>query len=213
VSRVRVVIAEDHGVVRAGLHALLDTMPRVEVVGEAGDGNEALALLAKLRPDVLLLDVSMPGLGGIEAARRAQRAHPQTRVLFLSMHSDREYVRQALGAGAAGYLLKSADRAELELALSAAARGGVWLSPGVAATVVDDAMRGRDTTPVLTPRQSEILQLIALGQSTKEIASHLKLSAKTVESHRAQIMERLDIRHVAGLVRYAIRVGLVAPEV
>jgi DNA-binding NarL/FixJ family response regulator len=212
----RVVIADDHSLFRAGLRALLSGFEGVEVVGEARDGREALALLKELNPDVLMTDIAMPGLNGLEAAGRVAQDFPDIRVLILSMHATEEYVLQALRAGAAGYLLKEADPSELELALRAVARGETYLTPSVSKHVISDYLKrlGDQGTPadLLTPRQREILQLIAEGHSTKEIAATLHLGVKTVETHRAQLMERLDIRDVAGLVRYAIRIGLVSPD-
>jgi DNA-binding NarL/FixJ family response regulator len=203
----RVVLADDHALVRAGLRSLLEGIEDVEVVGEAGDGDEALQRVQALRPDVVLMDISMPGLNGIEAIRRLAKLRARPRVLVLTMHSDKEYVRAALAAGADGYLLKTAERGELVAALAALARGKGWLSPSIARVVIDDIVRVEkvEDPPVLTPRQSEVLQLIAEGNSTKEIARRLQISVKTIETHRAQIMERLDIHNVAGLVQYAIR--------
>jgi len=186
------------------------------VVAEASDGREALALAATHRPHVLLMDIAMPGLNGLEAAARLARELPEVRVIILSMHASEEYVLQALRAGAAGYLLKGAGPAELELAVRAAARGETYLSPSMSRHVVDDYLRrtgaAASSPDPLTPRQREILQLIAEGHTTKGVASKLGLSVKTVETHRMQLMERLDIHDVAGLVRYAIRIGLVTPE-
>ena len=211
---VRVLLAEDHALVRAGLRSLLKELGGVEVVGEAGDGHEALRLVAELRPDVVLLDISMPGLSGLEVAARVVREHPDTKVLVLSMHRNEEYVLEALRAGAAGYLLKDADAAELKLALRAVARGDRYLDPAVSATVINALKDGSPNAdgPLhrLTSRQREILQLIAEGHSTKDIARKLDLGIKTVETHRAKLMRRLGVHHVAGLVRYAIRVGLVS---
>ena len=211
---VRVLLAEDHALMRAGLRSLLKELGGVEVVGEAGEGHEALRLVAELRPDVVLLDISMPGLGGLEVAARVVREHPDTKVLVLSMHRNEEYVLEALRAGAAGYLLKDADAVQLELALRAVARGDRYLDPAVSATVINALKEGAPSAggPYgrLTPRQREILQLIAEGNSTKDIARKLDLSIKTVETHRAKLMRRLGVHHVAGLVRYAIRVGLVS---
>jgi DNA-binding NarL/FixJ family response regulator len=207
----RILIVDDHALVRAGLSALLATIADVEVVSEAADGNEALLRIDELHPDVVLMDISMPGLNGIEAIRRITKLRPHPRVLVLTMHTDREYVRAALAAGASGYLLKTAERDELETALGALGRSKGWLSPSIAKVVIDDIVRvdkAPDSSP-LTPRQREVLQLIAEGQSTKEIARRLQLSVKTIETHRAQIMLRLDIHHIAGLVQYAIRQKIV----
>jgi DNA-binding NarL/FixJ family response regulator len=207
-NRHRVLLADDHALVRAGLRALLDRIPNVEVVGEAEHGAEAVKLAAQLRPDVVMMDVSMPILNGIEATRRTLKLRPRPRVLMLSMHDDTEYVRMALSAGASGYLLKTASRRELELALAAVIRGEIWISPSIARTVVDDIGRSASHDE-LTPRQREILQLIAEGHTTKQIARRLHIGVKTVETHRAQLMERLDIHNIAGLVRYAIRSGII----
>ena len=216
-SALRVVLVDDHALVRAGLCALLGEMAGVSVVAEAGDGREALQLIREHKPDIALLDISLPGLNGLEVAARVAKEHPATRVIILSMHGDDESVRRALTAGAAGYLLKNSDRSELELALRTVARGDAWLSPAVTKKVVTAFAEGarspaQGAFEVLTPRQREVLQLIAEGHSTKEIAGRLDLSPKTVETHRTELMERLDIHGVAGLVRYAIQVGLVQPE-
>jgi DNA-binding NarL/FixJ family response regulator len=210
----RTLLADDHALVRAGLRSLLEEMAGVEVVAEAADGHEALRLIGELKPDVAFLDISMPGLNGLDTAERATREHPRTRVIILSMHVDDEYVRRALVAGAAGYLLKNSDRSELEMALRAVARGETWLTPEVSSRVVAAYARGEmpaasGPLELLTRRQREVLQLIAEGLSTKEIAHRLDVSVKTVESHRTELMDRLDIHGVAGLVRYAIRVGIV----
>src|ERR1043165_2464345 len=208
-NRPRVLLADDHALVRAGLRALLDRLPNVEVVGEAEHGAEAVKLAAQLRPDVVLMDVSMPILNGIEATRRMGKLRPRPRVLMVSMHDDTEYVRKALSAGASGYLMKTAPRRELEAALAAVIRGEIWISPSIARTVVDDLGRRPAHHDELTPRQREILQLIAEGPTTNQIAKRLHIGVKTVETHRAQLMERLDIHNIAGLVRYAIRSGII----
>jgi DNA-binding NarL/FixJ family response regulator len=211
----RVLIADDHSLVRAGIRSLLESLDGVQVVGEAADGSEALRLIGEQAPDLALLDISMPGLNGLEATARATKEHPQTRVIVLSMHADDEYVYRAFRAGAIGYLLKNADRGELELAVRAAARGEAWLSPAISRKVIAAFADGRwtkDPVEVLTPRQREILQLVAEGHSTKDIAYRLNLSVKTVESHRGQLMDRLGIHDVSGLVRYAIRLGIVRAE-
>jgi DNA-binding NarL/FixJ family response regulator len=213
---IRVLLADDHALVRAGFRALLQSIPDMQVVAEASDGYEALRLVAEHQPSVVLMDIAMPGLNGLEAAARLAREFPHVRVIILSMHLSEEYVLQALHAGAAGYLLKDADAAELELALRAIVRGEVYLSPAVSKQVVADYIRRTGGEPSslegLTPRQREVLQLIAEGHTTKEIAQRLDVSVKTVDTHRTQLMERLDIHDVAGLVRYAIRMGLVDPD-
>jgi DNA-binding NarL/FixJ family response regulator len=213
VSRTRILLADDHTLVRAGLRALVESIDGAEVVGESGEGRETLELIGTLRPDVVLLDIGMPGLNGLEVARRAAEASPRTRVIILSMHAEASYVRQALQAGVAGYLLKGAAVAELPLALASVMRGETYLTPRVSRTVVEgmlgDAAPGADPLAGLTQRQREILQLIAEGRSTKEIAGILDVSVKTVETHRARLMERLGIYDVAGLVRFAIKAGLV----
>lgn len=212
----RVLLADDHTLVRAGLRALLDGIPDLAVVAETGDGREALDLIGTHRPDVALLDITMPGLNGLEVATRAGEVSPRTRILVLSMHAAPAYVAQALRAGVAGYLLKDAAAAELAVAIAAVARGESYLSPAISKQVVDGFLRGaapvEDPLAALTPRQREILQLIAEGRSTKQIASDLDVSVKTVETHRAQLMERLDIHDVPGLVRFAIRSGIVSSE-
>lgn len=215
IKTIRLVIAEDHTLVRAGLRSLLGELPWVDVVGEAADGREALRLVAETKPHVVLMDITMSDLNGLEATARLTRQHPATRVIILSMHSNEEYVRRALGVGAAGYMLKDSERSELELALKSVARGGSYLSPAVSRPVITDYAERASRDPVgrLTPRQREILQLIAEGYSTREIAAKLDLSAKTIETHRAQLMSRLDIHDVAGLVRYAIRAGVASAEV
>lgn len=213
---IRVVLADDHALVRAGIRSLLSAIPGVEVVGEARDGHEVIQLVDTLQPRLVLMDIAMPGLNGLEATARIVKSHPRTAVIILSMHAAEEYALQALRAGAAGYLLKGADLAELELAVSAVARGETYLSPAMSKHLITDYRRRvadqADPLARLTPRHREVLQLVAEGRTTKEIAAKLKLSVKTIETHRAQLMDRLDIHDVAGLVRFAIRVGLIAPE-
>jgi len=214
-TAIRVLLADDHALFRAGVRSLLLAIEGVEIVGEARDGHEALRMVAECKPDVLLLDVSLPELNGIEVAERL-RDKPGTRVLILSMFANEEFVLRSLRAGAAGYLLKDSSVVELEAALRSVADGGSYLSPAVSGHVLAAYMRrvGEEVPaePTLTPRQREVLQLIAEGHGTKEIAARLCLSAKTVETHRAQLMERLGIRDVAGLVRYAIRAGIVSAD-
>lgn len=213
---IRVLLADDHTLVRAGIRRLLESIVGVEVVGEAGEGHEAVRLAEALRPDVILLDVGMPGLNGLEAAGHLASFDASIHVLILSMHNSEEYVLRALRAGCAGYLLKGSAVSELEVAVRAAARGETYLSPAVSKQVVADYVRrmggARDPLDALTPRQREILQLVAEGHTSKDIAQRLGLSFKTVEGHRAQVMERVGVHDVAGLVRFAVRVGLVSPE-
>ncbi len=211
---VRVLLADDHTLVRAGLRKLLESIVGMEVVGECGDGLELLALAETLQPDLVLMDIAMPGLNGLEATARVLKQWPQTRVLILSMHQNEEYVRQALRHGAVAYLLKDAAPMELELAIQAVLQGGTYLSPAVSKGVLSDyvqRLRGEDPgADVLTPRQREVLQLIAEGHSSKEVARRLDLSVKTVETHRSLLMKQLDIHEVTGLVRYAMRLGLLS---
>lgn len=213
---IRLVIADDHALVRAGIRALLEGLEGISVVAEAGDGRAALGLVRAHRPDILLADIAMPLTNGLELAASVTRDLPSTRVIILSMHSSEEYADRALQAGAVGYLLKDAGLAELELAVRAVARGETYLSPAVSKHVIAEYL-GRTAgthprTSPLTPRQQEILRLIAEGETTKAIARRLGISVKTVETHRAQMMDRLDIRDVASLVRYAIRTGLIGSE-
>lgn len=213
---VRVLLADDHVLVRTGIKMVLQGIEGVEVVGEASDGREAVAAAAKLRPRIVLMDISMQNLNGLEATAQIRREQPDTRVIILSMSADELHVSQALRAGAAGYLLKDATPEELALALSAVDAGNTYLTPRVSKQVIDGFVgrlgEGESSLDALTPRQREILQLIAEGQGTKEIAFKLGLSVKTVETHRAQIMDRLNIRDVPGLTRFAIRTGLVSPD-
>jgi DNA-binding NarL/FixJ family response regulator len=211
---VRVLLVDDHALVRAGIRALLEGLDGVSVVAEAGNGNDVLALARQHSPDVVLLDISMPGLNGLDASMQLRQELPGVRVVILSMHANEEYVLQALRAGAAGYMLKDSATAELELALKAVMQGETYLSPPISKQVVEGYVQRVGTEQPeadnLTPRQRQVLQLIAEGHSTKEIAYRLELSVKTVETHRAQLMERLQIRDIAGLVKYAIRSGLVS---
>lgn len=214
--KTRVLLADDHVLVRAGIRALLDTMHDIEVIGEVGDGREALEFIKRDKPDIVLMDISMSGLNGLDATAIVARDHPDTRVIILSMHAGEASVQRALGAGAAGYLLKEAAVGELPLAIGAVMSGKRFISPAISSIVVDGFLsaRDRETGPLqsLTLRQREILQLLAEGRSAKEVAFALGLSVKTVESHRRQIMERLQIFDLAGLVRFAIRAGLVSPD-
>jgi DNA-binding NarL/FixJ family response regulator len=213
---IRILLADDHTLVRAGIRSLVQALPGIQVVAEAGDGREALSLVETHQPDVALLDIAMPGLNGLEVAAQVADNFPFVRVIILSMHATEEYVLRALRAGASGYLLKDADTSELELAIKAVTRGETYLSPAVSKHVTEYVRRvGEETHSTLerlTPRQREVLQLVAEGYTTQEIARMLNLSVKTVETHRTQLMERLDIHDIAGLVRYAVREGLVILE-
>ncbi len=215
-NAVRVLLADDHVLVRTGIRMLLQSIEGVTVVGEASDGRQAVELAATLRPRIVLMDISMQNLNGLEATAQIRREQPDTRVIILSMSADEAHVMQALRAGAAGYLLKDATPEELALALTAVESGNTYLTPRVSRQVVDGYIgrlaEGETTLDALTPRQREILQLIAEGQGTKEIAYKLGLSVKTVETHRSQIMDRLNIRDVPGLTRFAIRNGMVSPD-
>jgi len=218
---IQVLLADDHVLMRAGISALLQRIPDLTVVAEADDGRAALQLIATHHPNIVLLDISMPELNGLEVAERVAHEFPAVRVIILSMHATSDYVLKAMRVGASGYLLKGARLAELELAITSVARGETYLSPAAAKHVIggyrdqaSGAVPAADAQAAerLTARQREILQLIAEGKTTKEIAQVLTLSAKTVEMHRAQLMERLDIHDVAGLVRYALRTGIIAGD-
>jgi DNA-binding NarL/FixJ family response regulator len=215
-AAIRTMLVDDHQLFRAGIRSLLQTLSDIEVVAEAGDGREALRLIASHRPDVVLMDIMMPGLNGLDTATRVTRSDPATRVIMLSMNAGEDSVLQALRAGAAGYLVKTADPAELELAIRAVARGETFLSSAISQHVVAACLArdGGEQTSLerLTPRQREVLQLVAEGNSTKLISRRLGVSVKTVETYRSQLMEVLDVHDIAGLTRYAIRKGLVSPE-
>lgn len=213
VSPIRVVLAEDHELVRAGIRALLEKMPGVKVVGEASNGREALALVRSKRPSLVLMDIAMPGLGGLETLPRITKTFPSTKVVMLSAYGTEEYVIRAFRAGASGYMLKYAATPELEMVIRSIAQDKIYLSPAISRIIMNRYLERVDhaVSPLerLTSRQREILQLIAEAKSTKEIAFTLEISVKTVESHRLQLMARLDIHDVPSLVRYAVRNGLV----
>jgi DNA-binding NarL/FixJ family response regulator len=216
VSAIRVILADDHRLVRAGLRALLEKLPGIEVVGEADNGRQALELIKTTAPNLILLDISMAELGGLETLPRIVKDFPAVKVLILSAHANEEYVLRALRSGAAGYMLKDAATAELQLAIDSVTKDKTYLSPSLSRTVIDSYLErvGGPFSPLehLTPRQREILQLIAEGRNTKEIAHTLGISVKTVEAHRLQLMARLSIHDLPGLVRYAVRSGLVSAE-
>lgn len=209
----RVVIADDHVLVRSGIRLLVESLADVEVVAETGDGLETLKLVRALAPDVLLLDLTLPGLNGLVVLERLRTIPGSPQVIVLSMHSGPEYVARALNSGAAGYLVKDSAFDELAAALHAVRHQRHYLSRALDPEIIDRFRarfeKGGDELSVLTPRQRQILQLIAEGHGTRQIAQRLHVSVKTVETHRAQLMERLGIRDVAGLVRFAVRIGLV----
>jgi len=208
---IRILLAEDHVMVRQGLRVLLEQAGMV-VIGEAADGQEALRLAHEHQPDVAVLDIAMPHLNGLETARRLRETVPQTKIVLLTMHTEEPYVLEALQAGTVGYVLKTQAAVDIVQAIRAAMQGAIYLSPRVANAVVQAYLTGSRLPPdPLTSRGREILQRIAEGQTTKELASHLGLSVKTVESHRSNLMRKLDMHETASLVRYAIRRGLTAP--
>lgn len=211
--RIRILIADDHKIVRDGLRSLLEKQPNMEVVAEAENGRKAVSLAIRRRPQVVIMDISMPDLNGIEATRQMLKELPDLKVIALSMHSDRRYILGMFQAGAAGFLLKDCAFQELASAIDTVAANKPYLSPSIARTVLEDFVRGpassRPSAPdVLTAREREVLQLLAEGWSTKKIASHLHVSAKTVETHRRRIMEKLGLKGIAELTKYAIREGL-----
>jgi DNA-binding NarL/FixJ family response regulator len=214
VRNIRVLIADDHALVRAGIRALLEEFAGIEVVAEAADGRAAVGLTGERAPDVVLMDITMPDLNGLEAAARIVKQYPTTRVLVVSMHTDEVFVARALAAGATGYVIKGASESELEVAVRSVAGGQRYLSPAISQDLVSEYLRRgateRAAVDGLSPRQREVLQLIAEGRSTRAIAERLGVSVKTVESHRLQLIRRLGIRDVPGLVRIATLAGLVS---
>ncbi len=210
---IRVLLAEDHTVVRQGLRRILQTDDQIEIVAEVGDGRAALEAIEKLQPGVAIVDISLPSMNGIEVTRQAAKVSPATRILILSMHAEDAYIRQALKAGAQGYLLKDADDQDLLKAVVALHRGGSYFSPGVSRVILQGYL-SEDAGPAdelssLSDREREVLPLIAEGRSSKEVAQMLNLSLSTVESHRKHIMEKLDLHNTAALVRFAVRKGLI----
>jgi DNA-binding NarL/FixJ family response regulator len=208
-------LADDHGIVRRGLKSLLESQPGLEVVGEAADGQEALRLCGELSPDLLIIDISMPLMNGIEVASRAHKLEPAPAVIILSMHADESYIMRALGAGARGYLVKDATDEDLLPAVRAVAAGKPFFSPTVAAVLMEDYVRQlrarglSDSYDLLTDREREILQLLAEGRSNKEVASLLDVGLSTVETHRANLMQKLNLHNTAEIVLYAVRKGII----
>ncbi len=216
-SKIKVLLVEDHTIVRKGLRSLLDAEPEIEVVGEAEDGRQAVERVKQLTPDVVLMDITMPVLNGLEATRQIKKTHPNTRVLILTVHSTEEYIFQILRAGASGYLVKQAAVPELISAIQAVYRGDSYLSPAVSRILVEEYSRTAEATTMdhfdkLTGRERQVLQLVAEGRSSRDIAHLLGISIKTVEAHRAHIMEKLDLHTAADLTRYAIRKGVIQPD-
>lgn len=209
-ENIKVLIADDHSLVRAGVRLLIEGLEGIDVVGETGDGNEIPILIQKNEPDIVLLDISMPGVNSLDFCKRLISIYSNIKIIILSMHSNEEYVKQALRNGVKGYLLKDSAISELEIAIRSVYRGEVYLSPQVSKILVEDYLeKAKDPLDVLTERQREVLRLIAEGYSTKEIANTLGISAKTVETHKAQIMEKLNIYDTVGLVKFAIKTGLI----
>ena len=207
---IRVLLADDHAMVRKGFRLILEAQPDMEIAGEAGNGREAVELAEKLHPDVVVMDVAMPELNGIEATRRLASSSPHTRVLALSMHKDSVYVREILRAGARGYLLKDSIDTDLISAVRAVAKGDGYISPGVSDAVLTDYRRHvTDPLDLLTSREREVLQMIAESKTNKEIAASLNLSIYTVEAQRGKIMEKLNLHSTGELVRFAVRHGLI----
>lgn len=221
----RVLLADDHDILRHGLKMLLSLQPDIEVVGEARTGREAVEQVMTLRPDVVVLDISMPDIDGLQACREIRQRAPSTQVLILTMHESEEYFFQALRAGAVGYLIKRAAPPDLHMAILSVAQGGAFLYPGLAKALVrvytaapaqllpeSEGQRMAEELRVLSPREREVLRLVAEGHTNQEIADQLVLSIKTVQAHRANVMEKLGLENVAQLVRFAIRYGLLPPD-
>jgi DNA-binding NarL/FixJ family response regulator len=212
-STAKVLLVEDHIVVRQGIKALLSDDPDLEIVGEADNGREALNMVSDLQPNIVLMDISMPGLNGIEATRQLRQIYPEIKVVILSMHANEEYVFQVLQAGASGYVLKQSDSSEVLTAIRAALSGGSFLSPPISRTVIEDyvhraEVRGQgEDLDILTSREREVLQLLAEGLPNREIAKQLNISVKTVETHRSNMMNKLDVKNKTELIKYAFRKG------
>ena len=216
-SKQRIVIAEDHTILREGLRALISANPRLDVVGEAQDGREAVRCVERFTPDLILVDLSMPKMNGIEAIREMRKRWPDMRILALTVHKSEEYILATLQAGANGYVLKDATHAELMIAIDSVLGGKPYLSPGVSEKIIEGYLEGKKTSEptspwdTLTPREREVLKLIAEGYKNREIADMLCISVKTVEKHRANLMEKLDLHNAAALTAFAMDKGLITP--
>ena len=215
-NKIRVLLADDHAIVREGVRSLLAAQTDMEVVGEAANGMEAVELARSLQPDMVLMDIGMPGMNGLEATRALKTAQPETHVLVLTMHEDEEYFFHILAAGASGYLLKGAGSAELLSAIRAVRQGGVYLYPTMAKKLMRDYLKGQESgmggEDPLTPREREVLKLIAAGKTNREIADELVLSINTVQTHRLHLMEKLNLHNRTELIKYAMRRGLIDTE-
>lgn len=215
-SKIRVFLAEDHTIVRKGIRSLLDGQPGVEVIGEAANGREAVEQVAKLQPDIVLMDITMPELNGLEATRRIKKDHPHIKVLVLTMYTNEEYIHQLLQAGASGYLDKHTAPNELLSAIMAVSQGNPYLSPSISKTIIEEYLRQADEAHLeddfdkLSSREREVLQLLAEGDSYKDVAKKLHISEKTVGVHRVNIMEKLNLSNSTELVKYAIRKGIIS---
>jgi len=213
--KIKIMIADDHTIVRQGMKKLLETYPELQVVGESQDGDETVELVKKLLPDIVIMDISMPGLNGLDATRQIKKRAPEVKILILTMHAEKEYIFKILQSGASGYLLKGSAIDELVTAIHAVDRGESYLSPPVSKSIIEDYVGGgaKSRSPMksqpLTTREREVLQLIAEGHTSKSIATRLSLSSKTIETHRSHIMQKLNIHNAAGLIRYAIQRGWV----
>jgi two-component system response regulator NreC len=214
--KIRVLLADDHNLIRAGLRRVVESQTEFTVAGEAEDGRQAVAMAEQLKPDVVVMDIGMPLLNGIEAARQIRAAFPETQIVMLSMHSDEGYVLRALKAGAKAYLLKDSAEADLASAIRAAADGKSFFSPAVGKVLLEDYMRklqrtgAEDSYELLSPREREVLQLVAEGKSSKEVANLLDVSVYTVETHRARVMQKLNLRGIPELTLYAVRKGIIS---
>ena len=213
-SKIKILVVDDHAIMRDGIHALIDLHDDIEVVGEASDGKEAIEKVRELAPDVVIMDIAMPGMDGLEAARRIRKRNPEVKVLVLTQHDHKEYVLSAIKVGVAGYLPKRAVSSELVSAIRAVHRGESFLYPSAATALIQDYLRKGEVEPYdyLTEREREILKLIAEGHTSREIANMLFISLKTVQGHRTKVMEKLDIHNRTELIRYAMRKGLVSMD-